>query len=231
MAELVDALDSGSSRETGGSSTLLGRISASKPIVLIANGEPPSQQLLEEQRGKVIIALDGGLAICHRYGLKPAFLLGDFDSISAELRNLYADLPQIELPDQNKCDLEKALELLMRLSPLSITVCAALGKRLDHTLVNVCLLCRYPDRVKFETDHEISFVLPKTVHLQCKKEQTLSLIPLSSEVLGVTTEGLKWELREATLNKSFFSLSNRCVAEEISIRHAAGDLLLCLIKD
>ena len=203
-----------------------------KKILVIANGEPPSAELVHSllQSHSQMVAVDGGLYACLNAHLEPDLIIGDFDSISAEERRRFSHIPQIELADQYKSDLEKTLEYLFNLGPCEITVCGALGRRLDHTLTNTLLLCRYPEKVKFETQRELCFALSHNSTLFCQKGQTLSLIPLSTTVEGITTQGLQWELNGALLNKHFIGISNICTASSVSISFTQGDLIVSLLK-
>lgn len=201
-------------------------------LTLVANGAPPALPFLQKltQKSEGLVAIDGGLVTCDQAGLEPDLIFGDLDSAPAHLLKKYSHVPQIEAPDQNKTDLEKAITYLCNIYFESFTICGALGKRIDHTLLNLFLLAQHPDKIKFESEKECCFALPKTSELKCIKGQTLSLMPISSRVTGVTTSGLKWELNKATLNKKFVSLSNVCLQEKLTITFETGDLLIILEK-
>jgi len=200
-------------------------------ILVVANGEPPSPSLLQRliQTHAYLVAVDGGLKSCLEAKLEPQLLIGDFDSVTDEERRQFSHIRQIHTPDQNKSDLEKTLSYLFDSGAKTITVCGAIGKRLDHTLTNICLLSRYPDKVKFETDHESCFALTKSSVIKCHVGQILSLIPASTRVTRIFTQGLKWELTGDVLSKEFVSISNVCLQKEISISFKTGDLIACLI--
>jgi thiamine pyrophosphokinase len=200
--------------------------------LVVANGEPPSPQLLHTlyKKHDQLVAVDGGLYACLQCRLEPHLMIGDFDSVSEDVRNQLSHIPQIYTYDQDCSDLEKTLAYLIQKATGTVTVCGALGKRLDHTLANICILCRYPDRVKFETDTEVCLALPKSGVLECIEGQTLSLIPVCNQAKGVVTHGLKWELSGEKLNKNFFSISNICLQPTISFSFESGDLVVCLTK-
>lgn len=200
-------------------------------VLVIANGQPPSSSLLYRlaQKHNYIVAVDGGLHACLKSGIKPHLIIGDFDSISQSLRTQCSDILQIYTPDQNRSDLEKTFDLLFQKGESHLTVCGALGKRIDHTMTNICLLCRYPGMVTFETERETCFALPKTAIIECQKGQILSLIPASSEVTEVVSKGLKWELQNVILNKFLFSISNVCLHDSVTISFNKGDLVVCLV--
>ncbi|MCH9627586.1 MAG: hypothetical protein S4CHLAM2_12270 [Chlamydiales bacterium] len=198
-------------------------------IVIVANGQPPAPVFLQTlvQKSQKLVAVDGGLLACERADLTPDLIMGDFDSVSPELLKKYDHVQQIHTPDQNKNDLEKTLDYLAPFH--SVTVCGAVGKRLDHTLSNLYLLCRYPGKMVFESDNERCFVLEKSTTLTCKVGQTLSLFPLGEPVQGVTSKGLQWELSDVTLDKHFVSISNKCEQQEVSITYKEGALIAILI--
>lgn len=199
-------------------------------LTLVANGTPPPPALLRTlaEMSEGVVAIDGGLVACERAGVEPDLILGDLDSAPPYLLDKYRHVPQIETPDQNKTDLEKAVDYLFNFRFEYLTVCGALGKRIDHTLTNICLLCRYPGKIKFESEDEMCFALPKMYVLECKKGQKISLIPVSSEVWGLSTQGLKWEIKNKTLNKDFVSISNEAIQEKIAISFEEGDLLITI---
>lgn len=157
-------------------------------------------------------------------------LIGDFDSISATVRKKFSHITQIHTPDQNQSDLEKTLAYLFDSGAEKITVCGAVGKRLDHTMTNICLLSRYPDKVHFETDAEVCVAALKTCVLKCQVGQILSLIPASTYVTQIYTQGLKWELSGQDLSKNFVGISNVCLNTEVAIRFETGDLIICMVR-
>jgi len=205
-------------------------LAAMEKILVIANGAPPSAPLFERlaQEHDKLVAVDGGLHACLQYNHEPDLIIGDFDSVSPNLRTELTHLKQIYTPDQNKSDLEKALEYLFREeNPAVITVLGALSQRLDHTLVNLYLLCLYPGKVIFETETERCMALLQNTSLSCTPGQLFSLIPFS-QATNVVTSGLQWELNDVTLFKQFFSLSNKCLNTQVTITFSSGDLIACL---
>ncbi|HEV3269751.1 MAG TPA: thiamine diphosphokinase [Candidatus Rhabdochlamydia sp.] len=73
-------------------------------------------------------------------------------------------------------------------------------------------------------------ILPgKEVHVPCRKNQVISLIPFYGPVAGITTHGLKWELTNDQLDKHFIGISNICLNDSCTISIKQGDLL-CMIN-
>jgi thiamine pyrophosphokinase len=197
-------------------------------IALIADGHLSNKLASAIRSYPLIVAVDNGLNFCDQFDLKPSLIIGDFDSVSKTLLEKYKSTTQIHDPDCNTTDLEKALNFLQKFHPEKLIVYGATGKRLDHTLTNLCLLSRFCGKVVFETEQETLFCIDKKASLTCSKGQTISLIPLNGEVKGITTRGLKWELENAILSKNFVGISNVAMAENVEIQCAAGDLLVCI---
>jgi thiamine pyrophosphokinase len=177
----------------------------------------------------ILIAVDGGANHCHEMGLQPDLIIGDLDSVDPHVLRAFGEVPQKRYPtDKNETDLEYALELAMHPKIEEITVFGALGGRTDHTLGNLILLSRYPGKVFLETENERLFVIPKHVEIAVEPGQTISLIPLNGPVKGINTEGLKWALKDGTLDKNFIGVSNEATASKVAISVKEGDLLCCL---
>jgi thiamine pyrophosphokinase len=202
-------------------------------IALVANGTLDSlsatKQLLESY--DCVVAVDGGLNLCHQMSVTPKLMVGDWDSIDQQLLQQYAHIPLLTYPtDKDETDLELALKAVDNTSTKCFVIFAGLGGRTDHLLANVNLLTRYPGRVFLENSSEKMWVIDRSWEMLCRAGQTLSLIPLNGPVEGIVSKGLKWELRSQTLNKDFFGISNVCLTDSVSISVARGDLLCCLQK-
>ncbi|MBU6383594.1 MAG: thiamine diphosphokinase [Verrucomicrobia bacterium] len=194
---------------------------------IVANGQIDSPTIIRSLilRHNQIIAVDGGLVHCDKMGIQPHLIVGDFDSCPPELQHKYAHIRTILLKkDKDETDLEAAIR---EAHAKDTTLYAAWGYRIDHSLTNALLLTRYPG-MKMETETEIVFAVDQAVQLHCKVGQTLSLIPLNGPVTGITTSGLKWELKSGKLDSHFIGISNVCVSATIQISVKSGSLLCVL---
>lgn len=242
MAELVDALDSGSSR---GNSVDVRVILAAKlyftrhmaelytHYALVANGAInnylATAPLLKEY--PYIIAVDGGIIHCDKMNITPHKIIGDLDSIPDELLLKYSNVPVQKFSIlKDESDLELAIKSVYHPNIEKITIFGALEKRLDHTLANLHLIRRYPRKIWIETETELIWAICDDFEMACKPGQIISFIPMGEPVIGVSSSGLKWELKEAVLDKSFFSLSNVCLGSFIKMTLKRGDLIVCLQK-
>lgn len=178
-----------------------------KQIILIANG---SFNDLDYYRGQIkegdyVICADGGAKYALLLGITPHLVIGDLDSIEGDV---YEALQRgqtqfIKYPaEKDESDLELALLKALSLKPKQITIWGALGKRIDHLFANLMLLTlplKHGIKTKLiDEDHEI-YVIDKELELTGSKGDLLSLFPLSKEVNGITTSGLKYQLDNETL--------------------------------
>lgn len=176
-----------------------------------------------------LIAVDGGANHCYEMDVTPGLILGDFDSIKSHVLEAFRNVPKQHYPsEKDKTDLELAIEYVYHPQTEKITVFGALGGRTDHTLGNLILLSRYPGKVFLEGENESLFAIPQHIELSLPVGKTLSLIPLNGPAKGIDTEGLKWPLKNGTLDKQFIGISNETMTPKVTISVREGDLLCCL---
>jgi len=203
-------------------------------VAVIANGAVEDyDQMLPAVKGyDQYIAVDGGLNHCAALGVTPLFLVGDMDSVDPDMKKKFPQLKELKFErDKDATDLELALEFLIKKEPKSITIFAGFGDRVDHSLANLILLTRYPGKVFLETATEILGVINKQLELETHAGQTFSLLPMNGPVFGITTDGLKWELKEDYLDKSFVGISNEATGKSILVTVKTGDLLFSIHKN
>lgn len=208
-------------------------ISNKKSVALVANGAIHDYALMAGliRKYPLCVAVDGGLIHCHEMKICPDLIIGDFDSIPSDLLKRYQDVAIEQFStDKDESDMELAIQAVNIDSIKNIGIFGALEKRLDHSLANLFLACRFPDKIVIETETESIFAINKAKIVACSPGQIVSLIPLSV-AKGVSTQGLKWELKNATLDKSFLSLSNVCLSPSFKISVAEGDLLCCMSRN
>ena len=115
--------------------------------VILAGGDLRSGlQLPALEEAALVIAADSGLRHARPLGLEPHAVVGDFDSVSAQVLDSYPDLPRFEHPqDKDLLDLELAIELAMQRGATELVVLGAFGSRLDQSLAALLVgarLCR-----------------------------------------------------------------------------------------
>jgi len=150
-------------------------------ITIVADGEAVSAQRLRRltQNGTLLIAADGAALACRKAGLTPDYIIGDFDSITPELRAYFNAVSFIKRGNQEFTDLQKALDFALERKPDSLRIIAPFGKRTDHAMANMLFLQEYAQKIPLEIfdPYGQMHLLPQGRHtLQGKPGQTVSLL-------------------------------------------------------
>jgi thiamine pyrophosphokinase len=205
--------------------------------VIITNGHltDPVSARQHIRTGDWVICADGGARHARAMGLVPDVVVGDLDSIDADLRaELEAAGTRFEVHPARKdeTDLELALRLAVAGGAAEIDVLAVLGGRLDQSLANLLLLAR-PEwtsaKVRVIEGNEVAWPVwgGRTTSVAGAVGDTLSLVPLTSTVTGVTLEGVEWPLHDATLRfGSTWTISNALSAPTARLQVGEGLVLV-----
>ncbi|MGA9533032.1 MAG: thiamine diphosphokinase [Anaerolineales bacterium] len=209
--------------------------------IIVANGELgyPAAAKQQLRSADFIIAADGGLQHCLQLGLTPDLIVGDLDSIpDALLEKIQRDGAQVSRYPRRKdaTDLELALLEAQQSGHLEVTVLAAIGGRWDQSLANLQLLSNpaFDDlNLKIVDGPQIAYRVRSgsPLTLNSRPGDTVSLIPVGGDVLGVRTAGLEYALDGDTLNHgSSRGVSNVMTGESAQIQVEGGTLLCLLIR-
>lgn len=207
--------------------------------VVFANGELKGHEAVHEllKPDDLILAVDGGSHHCRALSLTPAALIGDLDSVSEDdlafWRERGTEIIQY-LPDKNENDLELALLYAKQKGVEAVMILGGLGGRWDQTIANL-LLPAYEKLADLDIslwdEGERFFLIRDEKSIHGREGQTVSLIPLSGDAEGVSTQGLAWPLNDETL---YFGasrgISNRMVGEAATVSVRKG-MLLCIVSD
>ncbi|MES2484605.1 MAG: thiamine diphosphokinase [Bacteroidota bacterium] len=204
-----------------------------EPALIIANGQACSPELMGQllEWGPLVIVLDSAIERVIELGIKVDVLLGDFDrGFDPEYySNLQYPLEIVHTPDQDKTDLEKAFDYLIKRKIPAVNVIWATGRRADHTITNITNIVRFRDTLKIVVldDHSKVFLLPKKFEKWYTAGTPISLIPIGT-VGGIHSKNLKYQLNndELTIGYRTGSSNEALVDGLVTIEHAEGDLLL-----
>jgi thiamine pyrophosphokinase len=204
-----------------------------EPALIIANGLACNEELLGQllEWSPLVIVLDSAIERVLELGIKIDVLLGDFDrGFDAEYyKNTQYPIEIVHTPDQDKTDLEKAFEYLIKRGIPAVNIVWATGKRADHTITNITNIVQYRNQLKIVIldDHSKIFLLPTKFEKWYPKETPLSIIPIG-EVSGIYSKNLYYPLENDTLTIGYRTGSSNHVAEDgiVTIEHLKGDLLL-----
>lgn len=217
--------------------------------LLICGGafdEEFSKAYINEDDFELIIAVDRGLVYANQIGLRVDMLLGDFDSVKKEVFDQYTKEKEetvkaprvIQLnPVKDMTDTEEAIDVAIREGATEITILAATGRRLDHSLANINLLMKpLKKSVKACILDKNNRVYLNNRDFSIKRSalfgKYISFIPLSSEVSGVTLTGFKYPLNDYTLTiGNSLGVSNELIQEEAHVSLTDGILITIESRD
>lgn len=207
--------------------------------VIFANGRPSD---LPENRRFItpedfIIAADGGANHALKLKIQPHVVIGDMDSITPKnLQKLTAAHVEIKRypVKKDQTDLELAIDYAMKSSFTSIKILTAFGGRLDQLLANIFLITRTEwQHIHFEMIDwpQQGWLLRagSTLTLNGKINDTLSVIPLSEQITGLTLTGVEWPLEQEQVRRgSTLTISNTLIQTKVTTHLQTGTALVLL---
>ena len=195
------------------------------PVVLIANGVFPthSRPIGLLKKAKYIFAIDGGYTQAIQHHIQPRYLFGDMDSIQIQKDEFKGEW--IELPNQNKTDLEKTLDWCIEQNINQIILLGATGHREDMTMANHYILFDYVDKIniKMVTDHFTISCHKGQKSFNSNPGETVSIIAYHSGTV-VSSTALKYPMNQMILDPSARAISNQSIGSTFSID--ASDFIL-----
>jgi thiamine pyrophosphokinase len=182
--------------------------------------------------GAHVIAADSGLHLADAAGVGVQEVIGDLDSVAPDVlgRAVAAGAVVDRHPAaKDQTDLELALERAARLRPRRIVVIGGAGGRLDHLAANLSVLAA-DAYAAFTIEAHMGparvDVVRDRVALRGEIGDLVTLLPMHGPARGVETEGLRYPLRDETLDSgSTRGVSNEHTATLASVRLTSGVLL------
>jgi len=202
----------------------------SRPL-LVANGPVNWTRELNAlaAAAEPLLAADGGANHLGRIGLRPAAVVGDLDSITSGVRAFVGENRMVHRPDQDRTDLDKALEYAFHELGLDrLTVLGATGGRLDHASGNLGLLAR------LAMGEGLEYLDPGNRLVAVAGEIALSAVPGETwsfftfdPAVRVSLEGVKWPVTDVALDlPGKPSISNVAAADEVTVRAQGGAVIV-----
>lgn len=210
-----------------------------EPALIIANGEACSNELLGEllEWSPYVVVLDGAIYRVMDLNIKVDVLLGDFDRNEIHPEQILHHQDTIEIvhtPDQDKTDLEKAIDFLIEKGYNAVNVIWATGRRADHTMANITGIVRFKDQITVTLldDYSVIYQIPRKFRKWFPKATPLSIIPLG-KAEGIITENLVYNLNNEELELGYRISSSNEVAEDgfVYVDYTKGDLLMMECSD
>ena len=188
-----------------------------------------AKEYLDQKKFDMVICADSGLNAAYKLGVKVDCIMGDFDSVSSDIVELYRN-DRVEAskgvkfvkfpPKKDLTDTDIVLEYVISLNPDEIVILGATGGRMDHFLANVNILMK-PLRNGIK-----SYIIDKynKIYLIDSEEtierknlwgKYISFQPLTEKVKNVWLKGFKYTLagKELTICESL-TISNEMADSE-----------------
>ncbi len=206
----------------------------SDKTVILADGRFPSHKLpLEALRAaKRVVCCDGAAAKLLRFGMVPTAIVGDFDSLSAEIRERYSEI-LVHEPSQESNDLSKAFEYCISRGWREVVILGLSGTREDHTIGNIALLADYVKQapgVVAVTDGGVIHPMAQSGELAARVGQAVSIFSLEPRQ-AVTGRGLRWPVEGLKLDSWWQATLNKASSEKIALEFEGQPIIVYLAHD
>lgn len=201
-----------------------------KKTVIIADGIFPANDIplgyLKD--ADVIVCCDGGTASLLNAGFLPDAIVGDMDSLGAELTNRFADRIFID-ENQETNDLTKAVNWCKESGYRDIVILGATGKREDHTIGNISLLAEYSKfaDVRMVTDTGIFLPFHGNCRISSFRSQQVSVFSINTGT-EITSSGLKYPLVKRKLGNWWEATLNESLGDFFELEFSTGPVLVFL---
>lgn len=212
--------------------------------VIVSGGTIEEQfalQILEEKNPSYVIGVDKGLNFLYDNQVMPNHIVGDFDSVSADIIEYYKTETEIPIrefrPEKDASDTEIAVRLAIEMGVEELIILGGTGTRLDHVMANIQTLKIAHDKgVKtclMDVYNRISLAEKEVCIL---KDDTFgeyfSIFPFGGIVEDISIEGAKYPLTHYRLEP----YDSRCVSnevqdEEVRITFPNGMIILMETRD
>jgi len=217
--------------------------------LVVGNGRVPPRAALPPSvlaGVELVVAADGGAVRCGELGLRPDLVLGDFDSIDpaalAAIEERGIEIRRVPAA-KDESDLELALRAALDRGADTVVVLGALGGlRVEHELAALALLALgggadlaiADDRSTIRLLSSSRTMAPAgagaagaRLELHGEPGDYVSLLPWGGDAGGVTTEGLRFPLRDEPLPMGpSRGLSNEILGTRAAVTCRAGSVLV-----
>ncbi len=198
-----------------------------KTCFIFGAGECESAEIKKNEYD-IIIAADGGYETALKNGIKPDYVIGDFDSLGyiPESENI------IKLkPEKDFTDMYSAVEKGIKLGYKRFVIYGATGGRADHTLANYQLAAMLAEKgcnAELINGKQVVAALHNgEMRFDKSLKGYISVFAHSDVCTGVYEKGLKYELENAELKNTFaLGVSNEFIGKESIVSVETGTLII-----
>lgn len=213
-------------------------------VVILCDGDFPKQErsLRHLREATDLVCCDASIVkLTAYYGTErleelphKVHIVGDMDSLDAYHKRLYADYIHT-VSEQETNDQTKAFHFALTLSPQSIIILGASGRRDDHTIANASLLADYAEELeqlqrevelKAVNDYGTFIPILKSSAIECLKGCEVSIFSFDP-TLQIKSEGLLYQVAGTKLDMWWRATLNIALSNSFSLEfsHRAKVLL------
>ena len=180
------------------------------------------------------IGVDKGALTLARNGKRMLLAIGDFDSVEesdlAYIKEYSDTLLQLN-PIKDDTDSEAAVMYAIEKGYQKIHLYGGLGGRLDHAMINLRLVSRFPETVYLHDQNNFIYSLAEGVHSIDKRDYTYISF-FTEDKATISLEGLKYPLDKQQLtNKDTYTTSNEILEDRGIVTVRAGKVIVIQSKD
>lgn len=198
-------------------------------------------QMLHEIQAEYVIGVDSGLEFLYRNQVMPTHIVGDFDSVRAEIVDYYQKETSVPIrrfrPEKDASDTEIALRLAVELGVENLWILGGTGTRLDHVMANIQIL-----KIAHDLGIKAYLIDPCNRISLAEKEVKLdkqngfgdyfSVFPFGGVVEDISIKGAKYPLSHYRLcPNSSMCVSNEMQDDEVKITFPEGMIILMETRD
>jgi thiamine pyrophosphokinase len=197
--------------------------------LVIADTALPPERLWRPllKRADLVVAADGGINRAVDAGIPVDWLVGDLDgSLPVNIERMRRGRVR-RILDPYSTDLEKVMRFLERRRMDRVYIVGAIGARLDHTMGTMAVLLEWGDRlgVRVVDEHFTTTLVSRRASFRAPRGTMVSLIAPGG-ASGVTTTGLRYDLRDHALPFSSIGIHNEVRKSPVTVAVREGRLLL-----
>ena len=202
---------------------------------IYTGGEIFKENITEHPKSDdICIAADGGYMNALALGEKVHILLGDFDSFTQKLPE---DVEVLRVPaEKDFTDTQLAVNTAIEKGADEIMIRGGLCGRLDHTLSNLSILddlgAHKIHAVITDGRNRVRYLNSTSTLIAKSGYKYVSILAISKRLKGVSVEGCKYPLSNATLTRSYqYAVSNEITGNCALISVRKGECYIVESKD
>jgi len=184
--------------------------------------------------GDFVIAADGGFSYLHEHEIEPDLIVGDFDSMPADLMEAVYKHPNVIRVSSEKDDTDMLLAVRegLKLGYKEFAINGGLGGKLDQTYANIQILTFIAENaatgVLYGKNNCVTAIKDSSLELNpgSAKGKSVSIFSAEKQAQGVTLSGLLYPLDNADVTNYYPGVSNEFTDKPAMITVVKGTLII-----